>query len=325
MNGSIDLLLDAAFARRASLLADGQTDAVRLVHGAADGLPGLVIERYGDVLLVQFHEGRLTVREDLLRPAIEHFRQRLGLRAVYRKVFVRDRGRVAADVVEGHTAATPWLGDPVESRVAVQENGLRFLIRPYEGFAVGMFLEHRENRRRVRELAAGRRVLNAFSYTGGFSVAAAAGGASTVHSVDLSRKYLEWSKENFAANGIDLAAHLFFCSDVFAFFKRATRQKRRYDLIVLDPPTFSRLRRPNRTFVLAEVLVRLVGEAMALLERGGILILATNDRQLSFSRMDEAIRAGADRRACGILDHPSLPVDFAGDPGFSRTVIARID
>ncbi|HOW72987.1 MAG TPA: class I SAM-dependent methyltransferase [Phycisphaerae bacterium] len=325
MSHSLDLLLDAALARRAPLLADNRTDALRLVHGDADGLPGLVIERYGDVLVAQLHEGRLAVGEDTLRPAIENLRRRLGLRAVYKKSFVRDRGHVAPDLTEVHADPTPWLGDPVEPQVTVRENGLRFVVRPYEGFAVGLFLEHRENRRRVRELAAGRRVLNCFSYTGGFSVAAAAGGAVVVHSVDLSRRYLEWCKANFATNGIDPADHLFFRSDVFEFYKRATRQKRRYDLIILDPPTFSRLRRPDRTFILADELERLVGGGVTLLDPGGMLLLAANDRRLAMTRLEEAVAAGAHPRESSIIERPSLPVDFPGDPHYSKTVIARID
>lgn len=325
MNGSIVPLLDAAFAKRNSLLAEDRANAVRLFHGDADGIPGLVIERYADVLVVQLHEGRLALDENAIRSALEGFRERVGFRAVYRKAFVRDRGHVASDLADTHGDSRPWLGEPVGAEVIVRESDLRFIVRLYEGFSVGLFLEHRENRRLVRELASGRRVLNAFSYTGAFSVAAAAGGAATVHSVDLSKRYLEWSKRNFAANGIDLTAHLFFCSDVFEFYKRATRQQRRYDLIILDPPTFSRLRRPDRTFVLADELERLVGGAMALLEPGGLILVATNDRQLAVSRLDDAVRSGAASRTCSILDHPRLPIDFAGDADYSKSVLARIE
>lgn len=325
MNRSIASLLEAALARRHALLTEGRTEAVRIVHGDADGIPGLVIERYADVLVVQLHEGRLAIEEEVIRSALEDFRERLGIRAVYKKVFVRDRGHAASELADTHADSRPWLGDTVGAEVIVREDDLRFIVRPYEGFAVGLFLEHRENRRRVRELASGRRVLNAFSYTGSFSIAAAAGGAATVHSVDVSKRYLEWSKQNFAVNGIDLAAHLFFCSDVFDFHKRATRQKRRYDLIILDPPTFSRLRRPDRTFVLAEELDLLVAGTMALLDPGGFILVATNDRQLPLSRLDDAVRSGAGTRKVTALDHPSLPIDFAGDPDYSKSVIARIE
>jgi len=351
----IDTLVDRALAIRASLLDGRDTDAVRVFNGQCDGLAGLVVEKLAGVCVVQMHEDRLTWPEDRVRLLAEEFHRRLGTRAVYRKVFVRDRGHVPPDVAALHKDSQPWIGQPVEPELAVREHGLRFLIHPYAGFSVGLFLEHRDNRRRVRELAAGRRVLNAFSYTGGFSVAAAAGGATLVASVDLSKRYLEWSKRNFAANSLDLGPHRFYCSDILAFYRRAHRQGHRYDLIVLDPPTFSRqphtkpekrgresfagtarrvLRtkdsRPlflhgNRVFELAKQLDALVGGALGLLDPGGTILLATNDRGLDRERLEGALRQADASRRCTIVDHPPLPVDFAGDPNYFKTLIARFD
>jgi len=108
---------------------------------------------------------------------------------------------------------------------AVLENGIRFLVRPHDGHSTGLFLEHRDNRKRVRRLAAGRNMLNAFAYTCGFSVAAALGGAAGTVSVDVSKKYLEWGKCNFAANELNLADHRFICSDIFDYYRRARRRR----------------------------------------------------------------------------------------------------
>lgn len=224
-----------------------------------------------------------------------------------------------------HVSPQPWIGYSVEPEILVHENGLRFRIRPYDGFSVGLFLEHRDNRRRVRALASGRRVLNAFSYTCGFSVAAAAGGALSVASVDLSRRYLEWGKLNFEVNRIPTNGHLFFCSDVFEFYARATRQQRRYDFIIIDAPTFARMRRPKRAFVLEEDLNRLIAGALELLDPGGLLLLGTNARQITLDRMEREIQAAAGHRTCTVVDRPPLPADFPGDPDYSKTIIVRID
>jgi len=286
-----------------------------------------VVEKFGRVLVVQLHEGRLELALDEVRAIVERIHRRLGTRAVYKKTFVQDRGHVCAGIGEAHRQAEPWIGDPVEPEQIITEHGLRFVIRPYDGFSVGLFLEHRGNRQRIRELAPGRRVLNAFAYTCGFSVAAAAGGARSVASVDLAKRFLEWGKRNFAVNGVDLGNHRFFCSDIFDFYKRARRRGWRYDLIILDPPTFSRLRRGKRIFALEQHLGRLLTGAIDVLAPGGFIFLATNDRRITRARLEEELAASTQARGrqSTIVARPELPVDFAGDPDYSKSVIARLD
>jgi len=325
MIADLDQLLDRALAVRAPLLARRDLDALRLFNGRADGVDGLVIEKFADVLIVQLHEGRLQVGMSELRRLIEELHARLKTRAVYRKWFVRDRARVSEEHAAEHTRPEPWIGTRVEPQLLIQEYGLKFIIRPYDGFSVGLFLEHRDNRRRIGELSAGRRVLNTFAYTCGFSVAATAGGAVGTASVDLHKRYLEWGKENFGANALDLTAHMFFLSDTFEFYKRALRQGRRYDLIVLDPPTFSRSRRPPRVFVLDEQLEELVTGAVELLDPGGWLLLATNDRGITRERMEAALVSAIPHRPCTLIERPELPPDFAGDPEYSKTLLARYE
>lgn len=320
---SDDTLIERALTVRAALLADPDTDAVRVFHGRPDGLEGLVVEKLGPVCVAQLHEDRLARPERQVRDLVHALHERLGTRAVYRKRFVRDRAAAPADVAASHRDPQPWIGQPVEEEVLVREADLRFAVRPYDGFSVGLFLEHRDNRRRVRAMAAGRRVLNAFSYTGGFSVAAAAGGAASVASVDLSKRYLEWSKRNFAANGLDLAPHRFYCSDIFSFYRRARRQKHRYDLVILDPPTFSRLPHSRNVFSLEKDLDALVAGAVELLEPGGMILLATNDRGIACDRLETALRHTP--RRCTICDRPPLPLDFPGDPDYAKTVLARYE
>lgn len=321
---SLEARLATALARREPLLADSAIEAVRLFHGRADGIAGLVIEKWGPVLIVQLHEGQPGPTPDELRPHMLRMRERFAARAVYLKQFVRDRGEADEDIRTGHMDATPWIGEPVEEEFAVREGQLNYLIRPYDGFSVGLFLEHRDNRRRVTELSAGRRVLNLFAYTCGFSVAAAKGGATSVASVDLSKRYLEWGKRNFAANGLPLEPHRFYASDTFEFFKRARRQRLRYDLIILDPPTFSRRRRPAAVFELRNELPRLVTEALELLEPGGMFFLATNDRRIRPDALEGAVRNAAGGGKIAVVARPALPVDFAGDPEYSKAVVVKV-
>lgn len=352
-----DTCVDRALGARDSLRRDDSVSAYRVLNGQADGIPGLVIEKLGDVLIVQLHEGRLRLSLDETRSVVEGVHRRLGTRAVYRKTFVRDRAHVPAAIDGTHRDPMPWIGNPVEPELTVTEHDLRFVVRPYDGFSVGLFLEHRENRRRIHGLAAGRRVLNAFAYTCGFSVAAARGGAASVDSIDLSKRYLEWGKQNFTLNGIDTAnptpgkesqssvlssketcsgprhhqpglpGHRFFCCDIFDFYKRASRQDRRYDLIILDPPTLSRTRRPKRVFVLEGQLGPLLAGAIDRIEPGGLILLATNHRQISRPRLEEELTtaARAQDRACTITERPTLPPDFAGDPDYAKSVIAHVD
>jgi len=317
--------IDTSLKARESLISNPAVNAYRVFNGQADGIPGLVIERLGDVLIAQLHESVLTCSESEAQGLLERVHQRLGTRVVYRKFFVRDRSSISVDTENAHYDPQPWMGKPFKSEFAVEEFGLKFLVHPYDGFSVGLFLEHRENRRRIRELAAGRHVLNAFSYTGGFSVAAAVGGAASVASVDVSKRHLEWSKRNFEINGIDMTLHRFYKSDIFDYYKRAKRQGHRYSLIILDPPTFARLPRSKHVFVLAEQLETLVAGAVELLEKGGIVLLATNDRRIDRAHMERAMMKGGTVRPASILERPDLPIDFSGDPDYSKTVIAQYE
>jgi 23S rRNA G2069 N7-methylase RlmK/C1962 C5-methylase RlmI len=300
-------------------------DAVRLFHGRADGLDGLVVEKWGSVLIVQLHEGLPGPAPEELRPHLQDWRERFDARAVYLKHFVRDRGGADVEVRSSHCEATPWIGEPVEEEIAIREGDFTYLIRPYDGFSVGLFLEHRENRRRIAEMAAGRRVLNAFAYTCGFSVAAAKGGAAAVASVDLSKRYLEWGKRNFGGNRLPTTAHRFYASDIFEFCKRARRQELRFDLVILDPPTFSRRRRPARVFELRAELPRLVAETVERIDRGGSLFLATNDRRISLDTLQATVRQASPHRRLAVTARPALPPDFGGDPEYAKAILVRFD
>ncbi|GMU80771.1 MAG: hypothetical protein AMXMBFR47_06420 [Planctomycetota bacterium] len=326
--------------------ADG---AVRLFHGRADGVDGLVIERFGRVLFVQTFEGRLRVDEAVLRAAAERAMALAGATAVYRKFFAEDRSAALAAVEAVHRERRPWIGEAGEEEFEIVENGLRFGIRPYDGYSVGLFLEQRENRRRVRELAAGRDVLNTFAYTCGFSVAAAAGGARSVTSVDVSGRYLDWGRRNLKRNGFEVEGvgekgaaggqvdvekrpaggrddkqaggrrFTFIKSDVLEYLRRAERQGREFDLIVLDPPTFGRDKKSRAVFSLASDLPRLVAGAAGRLRAGGLVLLTVNHRGTRVGDLERLLRAGG----VEVVERPGLPGDFAGDAEFSKGVWGR--
>ena len=234
-------LLRLAVERRAPLAADHETTIYRLVNGAADGLPGMTADRYGDALILSLYD------DDGSSPPTSQSPNRLvtGLAEIAggRSVYVKYRPPSASRLSDGDMAALaprqPILG-PDMSEFLAQEEGLNYLIRPGEGFSVGLFPDMRETRARVRAWAAGKRVLNCFAYTCGFGVAATAGGATRVLNLDLSKSALEWGKANYRANGFAPDDHDFVYGDVFDWLARLAKRDERFDLVILDPPGFSR-------------------------------------------------------------------------------------
>ncbi len=316
--------LRAVLRRRSALLRDPELESLRLVHGAGDGIEGLVIERYGPVLIVQLHEQRLKISPQRLRPAVAWLLERLGCVAAYRKIFPKDRSAKLRELERLHTDPTPWIGEPVEPELLVREHGLRLAVRPYDGYATGLFLDHRERRRRVRALARGRRVLNLFAYTCAFSVAAAAGGAECVISVDASRKSLEWGRRNFGLNDLPADAHIFVRADVRKYLERAEKKGWTYDLIVADPPAFGRSKQLRRPFVLDDELEPLAARLVRLLRPGGHLLLCCNQQSIPLKRMERALGDAAAHRRIEIIDQSGPPADFLHDRRCSKAILARI-
>jgi 23S rRNA (cytosine1962-C5)-methyltransferase len=186
----------------------------------------------------------------------------------------------------------------------IVESGLRFLVNLERYLDTGLFLDHRLLRALVREVAAGRRMLNLFAYTGSFTVYAAAGGAVASDTVDLSNTYLDWATRNFAANGLDPRKHRLVRADVLAWLDIACRERQRYDLIVLDPPAFSNSKAMARSLDIQRDHARLIEATRMLLAPGGELYFSTNLRTF---KLDAAL---ADDRACTEITARTLPEDF---------------
>ncbi len=214
---------------RLSIASDGQ----RLVHGEADGLPGLVVDRYGELLSVQF----LSMAVERWREPITDALCRItGLQRVYERSDASVRER------EGLPARTGWLRGDGDTGCVIREHGWTLALNVAQGHKTGYYLDQRDNRRRFAELVRQlgcRSVLNCYSYTGGFSVAALAGGATEVTSVDSSAPALALARENIRRNGFDDGACVFADADVNAHLRQALAEGRRFDAIVLDPPKFA--------------------------------------------------------------------------------------
>ena len=209
------------------------SDAWRLIHGEADGLPGLVVDRYGDTLVAQFGSAGAERWKAVIADALL---AATGLTRLY------ERSDAQAREWEGLPVQTGWLRGDGETALTIREHDWQLTLDVAEGHKTGYYLDQRDSRRRfadaVRQYGVGS-VLNCFSYTGGFSVAALAGGASEVVSVDSSGPALERATAHVALNGFDASRHQAWDADVNATLRRCLAEGRRFDAIVLDPPKFA--------------------------------------------------------------------------------------
>jgi len=281
------------------------SDALRLIHGEADGLPGLIVDRYGDVLSVQFlaagvERFKATIVESLLKAS--------GVKRIY------ERSDASSRALEGLQAATGWLKGSGDTELTIREHDWQLTLDVAEGHKTGFYLDQRDNRKAfadaVRQYGC-QRVLNCYCYTGGFSVAAFAGGAREVTSVDSSAPALARAQAHVRLNGFDAAAHTTLDADVNQTLRNALDEGRRYDAIVLDPPKFapsiSHAERAARAY---KDINRL---ALKLLEPGGILFTFSCSGGIGAELFHKivagaAIDAGVDGLVVGRLgaapDHP---------------------
>ena len=267
---------------RNSLPAIHHSNALRLVHGESDGLPGLVVDRYDDVLVAQFlSAGAEYWRETILDSLVEVS----GCESVFE--------RSDADVrkLEGLESRVGFArGNREARRCPIIEHGLNFRVDVEEGQKTGFFLDQRDNRQRVRALAQGREVLDGFCYTGGFSIAALAGGAASVTAVESSAPALEVARENAKANALDLSRISFEQADVFAYQRLLRDRGRSFGMIVLDPPKFAPTAAQVKNAARAYKDINLL--AFKLLKPGGLLATFSCSGGVS-AELFQSIVAGA--------------------------------
>ncbi len=256
--------LAAAIDLRTRLAAAKHTNAMRLVHSESDGIPGLVVDRYADVLVVQFLAAGV---ERWREPIIDALVELTGCEAVF------ERSDAEVRSLEGLEPRATWArgGGEVAAagRCPIIEHGLNFRVDVEQGQKTGFFLDQRENRQRVRALAAGRDVLDGFCYTGGFAIAALAGGAKRVLAVESSAPALEVARENLAANPLEASRISFEQADVFAYLRALRDRNAKFDLVVLDPPKFAPTAAQAKNAARAYKDINLL--AFKLLTPGGLL------------------------------------------------------
>ena len=302
----------AAVGLRRRLLDLGRLGAVRLINAESDGLPGVVVDRYADYLVIQlFTSAVMGLRGDLY-DALE---AELGPKAIYEqrrfKPLAGEAPRqAAAELVRGAAA-------PVE--LEVKEDDLAFIVDVTAPLSTGLFADLREGRRAVRQWAAGRRVLNLFSYTGAISVYAQAGGATEVCAVDVAAKAHARARRNFAASGFDPEKPEHIVGDAFKVLARFVERRRTFDLVVLDPPAFaSASARGGKPWSAVRDFAELVTASLEVLVPGGLLIAASSTHKMSAAEFELALADGAMTAGTRlqIVDRRSLPPDFPTVPGF---------
>lgn len=224
--------LENALALRATLFGNSQTNAYRLVNGEGDLLPGLVVDRYHKTLVLQIS----TLGMQKLRPlVVDWLKGKLSPQMIYEKSLLPSRKEEGLQEEQG-----VLLGQMPDDPIEIIENGLRFAVGVPEGQKTGFFLDHRDMRQLIKTLSNEKRVLNCFCYTGGFSIYAAAGGATSVDSVDISASAVQMAEYNMGLNELKSDSHQFFVADVFQFLRERSLD---YDLVILDPPAFAKKQR----------------------------------------------------------------------------------
>ncbi len=268
LDGFRERLLDAAVLRTPLI---GGGDVFRVVNEQGDGLPGITVDRYGDYMVLSVS----TPEAEEKSQEIAEFMLEQGARGVYTKH--RERRDLRRAEAPELAPTVPSAGAPSPSPLAVREGALTILAELGDGLSTGLFIDQRDNRARIGGLSAHKQVLNLFSYTCGFSVAAALGGATKVTSVDLSGRALERGKLNFGASGLDAARHEFVQTDAVRFVRGAVKHGRRFDVIVLDPPSFATV--GKATFRFERDIAALMADCLRLLGESGVLLCVTNHKK----------------------------------------------
>ena len=293
-----ETLFRQAKEKRSAYYQDDLTTAFRLFNQEGDGFGGLTVDLYGDYAVFSWYNSYVyQIRKVISEAFRQVFPEVLG---TYEKIRFKGLDYESAHVY----------GQEAPDFFTVLENGVLYQVFMNDGLMTGIFLDQHEVRGSLVDgLAMGKSLLNMFSYTAAFSVAAAMGGASQTTSVDLAKRSRELSEAHFQANGISTDEHRFIVMDVFEYFKYAKRKGLTYDVIVLDPPSFARNKK--QTFSVAKDYHKLISQSLEILNPGGIIIASTNAANVSRQKFTEQIDKGFAGRSYQILNKYGLPADFA--------------
>ena len=293
-----EMLFRQAKEKRSAYYQDDLTTAFRLFNQEGDGFGGLTVDLYGDYAVFSWYNSYVyQIRQTISEAFRQVFPEVLG---AYEKIRFKGLDYESAHVY----------GQEAPDFFTVLENGVLYQVFMNDGLMTGIFLDQHEVRGSLVDgLAMGKSLLNMFSYTAAFSVAAAMGGASQTTSVDLAKRSRELSQAHFQANGLSTDDHRFIVMDVFEYFKYAKRKGLTYDVIVLDPPSFARNKK--QTFSVAKDYHKLIFQSLEILNPGGIIIASTNAANVSRQKFTEQIDKGFAGRSYQILNKYGLPADFA--------------
>ena len=302
--------INAAIKYREDYFSDESTTAFRVFNGEGDGVGGVTVDYFDGYYLVTWYSiGIYELKDEIL----EALKQSVNYKGIYQKKRFDGKGKYlddADDFVCGERADAP---------IIVKENGASFAIYLDDGAMVGVFLDQRDVRRTIRDkYAKGKTVLNTFSYTGAFSVFAALGSSSKTTSVDLAKRSLPKTQEQFTINGIDIIDQDIIVEDVFNYFKYAVRKKLLFDLVVLDPPSFARSKK--HTFSASKDYVKLLKEAIQITSKNGVIVASTNSANFSMMAFRDFI-SRAFKELNGkfkVQESFSLPKDFRVNEKFKE-------
>ena len=302
--------IQSAIEYRKEFFTSKDTTAFRVFNGEGDGVGGLTIDYFdGYYLLTWYSLGIYEFKEEVL----EGLKSSVDYKGIYQKKRFDSKGKYLDDKDDF------ICGERAEESITVKENGVNFAIHLDDGAMVGVFLDQKDVRKTIRDkYAKGKTLLNTFSYTGAFSVYGALGGASKTTSVDLAKRSLPKTQEQFSVNNIDSSTQAIIVEDVFNYFKYAVRKKLSFDIVVLDPPSFARSKK--HTFSASKDYVNLLKEAIQITNKGGVIVASTNSANFSMMTFRDFIKK-AFKELKGkhkVEESFSLPKDFRVHPKFKE-------
>ncbi|MFJ8103178.1 class I SAM-dependent rRNA methyltransferase [Lysinibacillus sp. NPDC096212] len=293
--------LKKALQNREAFFNNPHTTAFRIFNGEGDGIGGLTIDFFESYYMVSWYSAGIYSFKEMVYEALA---ETVDYKAIYEKKRFDTKGQYMEqdDFV---------MGTPGEFPIIVTENSMKYAVNLNDGAMTGIFLDQRDVRLAIRErYSDGQNVLNTFSYTGAFSVAAALGGAIKTTSVDVAKRSLAKTIEQFSVNSVDYESQDIKVMDVFNYFKYAQRHNLKFDLVVLDPPSFARTK--ERTFSTAKDYPKLLVDTIAITEKNGVIVASTNNSSFGMKKfksfIDQAFKTT--KTAYKIVEEYNLPKDF---------------
>ena len=297
---SLHKIICKAWTLRSKYINHSATNAYRLVNSYGDALPEVTIDVYNKNLLVQY-----------FKPYDNHIKNEIyhALNEILTPDSITEKLRLKGEDIKTHLVS----GKEILRNFVVLENGIKFNISFLEGGGTGLFLDQRDNRKKIQALAKKKEVLNCFCYTSSFSIYTSLGGATKTTNIDLSKKAIEWSKNNFLLNQLDVNNHEFIIGDVWEWLKRFQKKERTFDVIIIDPPSFSTSK--TTVFTVEKDIPRLIGAGLNILREDGILAFSTNIAKINFSKFFQLLSRVKDftQKTYKLIDVSSQGLDYPTD------------